>query len=384
MELRKDQILLVDGPATVKVVEGVSSIYNCVLTPRKPHILRPWKRYPVRAETDCLIELNLGEEGSYTVVDGDESVERWGEYVEGLGAHGRVGVLGGVDSGKTAFTTFAANTLVRKYRLCVVVSFDPGQSYFTPPSVVGAAESDRPVYELSSLKPFWVKPVGTTSAASAATLVVEAAEELSSKLQGDPCVVVDMDGWVEGPHAAAHKAAVLKNIGCGEAVILGNIPENVKQAVAEAGIKVVELLSSQHIKPRSTADRKKIREWSYRRFLGNVSLRTLPLSWLELRVADESSSALDMLKAVQESAASKLAQNDDEGGLENLLCKHRIGLLAYIYNTSNMYSGLGIVCGVNSKRGLIKVLTSVEEGVKKIIFSRIVLTAEGDEYSVLD
>ncbi|MDW7977916.1 MAG: hypothetical protein RMH74_03835 [Candidatus Caldarchaeum sp.] len=135
MELSSGKILLVDGPAFLKVLEGSTSIFNCSLKANKEYFLRPWKRYPVYAETDSRMMLRMGEDSRVSFVEEDECVGSWIDQVKSLAGVGVVGVLGGVDVGKTAFTTLAANTLSKIFGKTVVLSPTPAQTCFTPPTV---------------------------------------------------------------------------------------------------------------------------------------------------------------------------------------------------------------------------------------------------------
>jgi polynucleotide 5'-kinase involved in rRNA processing len=140
--------------------------------------------------------LKLGEDSCAEIFDGNTVEPAWVWAAEKMERDDVVAVLGRPDSGKTSYTTLAANIAVSKYGRCSVVSLDPGQTYFTPPTVVGAAAVEKQVYDLAELKPFWQVPVGTTSAPHGAAVILEMLVGLAERLVRP--VLVDMDGWVEG------------------------------------------------------------------------------------------------------------------------------------------------------------------------------------------
>ncbi|MCS6768901.1 MAG: polynucleotide 5'-hydroxyl-kinase [Candidatus Caldarchaeum sp.] len=379
MELSSGKILLVDGPAFLKVLEGSTSIFNCSLKANKEYFLRPWKRYPVYAETDSRLMLRMGEDSRVSFAEEDECVGSWFDQVKSLAEFGVVGVLGGVDVGKTAFTTLAANTLSKIFGKTVVLSLDPGQTCFTPPTVVGAAEMNGCVHDLSELKPFWQRPVGSASAVHAAAEVLEAVEEFSRVMPSEVPTVVDMDGWVDDAAAAAHKAAVLKTLGCRAAVIIGSGLERLHQLLESDGVKVVRLAQSKYVKTRDTAERRKIREWVFRKFIGKPTLRLIPSSWVQLSVLGHpGQKPLDYLNTALKQLADSAAED-----LSNL-CKSRTGLIAYLYDERSYYLGLGIMCGYDNVKSVIKIIASVESGFSKVQLGRLLLTAEGEEKLVLN
>ncbi|MEM2236855.1 MAG: Clp1/GlmU family protein [Candidatus Caldarchaeum sp.] len=379
MELQAGKTLLVDGPATVTILDGKASIFNCPLTPRKPYLLRPWRRYPILAETNTTIQLSLGEDAAANIVEGDESTDAWLGYIDSLTENDVTAVLGGIDTGKTAFATTTVNTLVKKYGRCCVISLDPGQTYFTPPTVIGAAVAEKPVHDLSLLKPFWQKPVGSTSAAGTASLIIDAVEELSKTTPS----VVDMDGWVEGPAAIAHKTILLKTLACTKAVLLGEDIQTLKEQLDTAGIPLKPLSTSKHIKKRDVSDRKKIREWVFRKFLGQPTLKMIPTSWVQLKVLGSThSTAYDFFREAVKSASNALKLPEDRD--ENVLCRRRIGLIAYLYSSAESYLGIGVFCGFDPSKNVVKILSSTEADIRKIVLGKLFISAEGDEEFLLD
>ncbi|MCS7110395.1 MAG: Clp1/GlmU family protein [Candidatus Caldarchaeum sp.] len=385
MDLPADKTLLVDGPAAVKVVQGAVSIYGCRLVKGRSYVLRPWRRYPLYAEQDSKVEVNLGSESIPPVVESGSTVKGWQETVEQLADEKVIAVCGPVDSGKTSFTTYAANVLVQKHGRCVVASLDPGQSYFTPPTVVGAAVLHEPVHDLFTLRPFIQIPAGSTSAASCATAVAEAAEAFVRNIPEDVCVVVDVDGWVDGALALSHKTLLLKIMKCSSAVVLGDEQDALRNALTQAEIRVMSLPTSSYVKQRDHSERKKTREWLYRKFLGKPSLKLVPATWANIQTICRKTDASSLLEEAAKSVAEPLGiKPEADVDPESTMAKRKIGLLAYIYDAQNTYRGLGLYLGMNRERNVHRLLSSVEANVQRILLSKVVLSIEGDEILQLD
>ncbi len=373
MDIPAGKTLLIDGPASVKLIEGKASIYGCLLKTRRYYVMRPWKRYPLYAEEDVKIELNLGTDAEATLVNtGDEHVA-WREIVESLVDKTALAVCGGVDTGKTSFATFAANHLVQRFGRCVVVSLDPGQTSFTPPCVVGCAEMREPVHDFAGLTPFLQRPVGSPSAALCSAEIAEATREIAQAL-ADGIFVVDVDGWVDGPAAVAHKLAVVKELNCSHVVVMGeNKP--LAEAFSQAGMKVFTAPVSTYVKQRETVTRRKTREWLYRKHLGKPRTRLIPYSWIKLFTVCGQTPPEELVKQADEA----LAQTTQENSI-----RKRMGLIAFLYDGAGRYKGMGVLTGFNDEKRAYMVLTSVEDEVRQIGLGRVVLTEDGDEILQLD
>lgn len=385
MELSAGKTLLVDGPAAIKLFNGVASIFGCKLKPGKTYLLRPWRRYPIYAEQETKMELNLGADSRTEVLESGDTVQEWKEIIERVEDRKVLAVCGRVDSGKTSFTTLAANLLTAKHGKCVVVSLDPGQSYFTPPTVVGASVMNEPVHDLAQLKPFIQIPVGSTSAASCASTIADAAEEISKSIPDNVTVVVDVDGWVDGALAISHKTLVLKILGCSSAVLMGNDPEPLGNSLSNAGISVETAPISLHIKQRDSSERKKTREWLYRKFLGKPTLKLIPTTWASLETVCRKVDPLAFFSEAKNAVTQILnMSHDDRKDIESASTKRRIGLIAYIYDFQNQYHGFGLFLGLSREKNVYKILSAAELNIGRILLGRVVLSEEGDEILQLD
>lgn len=368
---------MVDGPAAIKLLEGSVSVFGCRLKPRTTYVLRPWRRYPIYALQDSKIEINPGTDSKATVVESGDTTCEWKQVVEKIEDKRMLAVCGPIDSGKTSFTTLAANIFAEKHGQCVVVSLDPGQSYFTPPSVVGAAYLREPVHDLVMLKPFFQSPVGSTSAAACAEALAEAAEEIFKQIPKEFPVVVDVDGWVEGPLAVSHKTLVLKTLGCASAVILGENFNQLKNAFSQAGIQVEEVNVSAYVKQRDQLERRKTREWLYRKFLGKPTLKIIPSTWVILETACKKIDPLALLKESVEVLGK--TSSEATASSEHATARKKTGLISYFYDSQNRYQGIGLFLGFNREKNGYKILSTVEKEIGKIVLGRIVLSEEGDE-----
>jgi hypothetical protein len=148
--------------------------------------------------------------------------------------------------------------------------------------------------------------------------------------------------------------------------------------VSEAGIAVLNIPASGHVRQRAPEERKRIREWLYRRFLGDLSLRIIPRTWVELKAVGFQGLGPEELYSQVE---RRLGETVGESA--NMLRK-RGGLVCYLYDSHNTYTSLALFCGVDRERDAVKVLCQTCQGVKRILVGRVFLTADGEEQFTLD
>jgi polynucleotide 5'-hydroxyl-kinase GRC3/NOL9 len=118
-------------------------------------------------------------------------------------------LLGGVDRGKTTFTTHAARILAAEFERVAVVDCDIGQSEIGPPGTVGVARARADAERLTDLKPAGIYFVGAFSPAQVALETVTATAEAIARARIAKAnrILVDTSGFVSGPAARRLKVA---------------------------------------------------------------------------------------------------------------------------------------------------------------------------------
>jgi len=391
MRLPQGHTSIIDGPASIRILSGEASILGCPLKLRRNYLLRPWRRYPVYAETDVEFEVSLGEGASQVEIEGSTIDQTWLDAAKRLIGKGVVVIVGGIDAGKTTFATLLSNLSVRSRGRCVAVDLDPGQSYLSPPTTIGAAELSKPYHDLAQAEAIQALPVGSTSPAPVLEYHLKMSGQLMNIVRGmgSDDVVVDCDGWVEGEAAERYKARLMEVIQPSHAVFMYVVKESLKQKLEELGIQYSVLKGPQHVLRRDSEARRKIREMSYRRFLHNSSLRTLPITWVELTtIAAEALS--DSMPAVEYFRQASLQYGEDVGVKElkldrvsDILLKAKTGLLTYLFGVDGKYLGIGIMAEIDVRKGVLRMFTPVTGQVRRAVLGNVFISVFGDELSVV-
>lgn len=412
--VKKGKTLLVDGPASVSLLSGRISVLGAPFRIGDKIIVRDGKRVPFGVRTKATFDLMLGEGASFKEIDGGTVPPSWenaAKEVLSLKKPVTVMVMGGVDSGKTSFCTFLANEALRKKWKTGVIDADLGQSDVGPPSTIGFNFVSEPVKDLFEIKAENACFVGLTSPSGAVNKVIEGLTELKNRvMEADvDFLIVNTDGWVDGEDAAKYKIQLTKTVS--PSVVVGIRQEDeltpILTALKEANFLSID--SPRLVQRRNREKRKILRELSYKKYLKQAKVQSFALDWVKVEgsllgagsplapgrmekirnllgarpiYSEETLTTIfivlrknrsvteEQIREIEESLG-KRAKVIREGEEE--------GLLVGLQDELGKFLGIGILCGVDYKRKVMKVYTPINENVSTIRFGQIKLDENGRE-----
>jgi len=203
--------------------------------------------------------------------------------------------------------------------------------------------------------------VGATSPSPVVNKVVEELAAIKSGvLQTDvDFLIVNTDGWVEGEEAVGHKVRLAERVA--PDVVVGIQQTNELTPILtllKEKRRAIAIESPQVIRKRNREKRKSLRELGYKKYLKEAKVRLFPLN--QIRVED----------ALSETSG-RLAVEQMEGMEE--------GLLVALEDAEGDFLGIGVFCGVDPERGMIRIYTPVSEIVSTIYVGQVKLDREGRE-----
>ncbi len=341
--------LLVDGPASVRVVSGRAEVLGFPVKGPRRIVVREGKRLPFFVAETASFDIALGENASAEEVEGNTIPPSWVESLEALtGFHKKpviVIVVGKADSGKTSFCTYLINNLVRAKQKVAIIDGDLGQSDIGPPGTVAYAFITTPLTELYEMKAENAFFVGATSPSEALSKTIEGlalmkAEVLDRKAD---FVVVNTDGWVEGEEAVEYKSLLAEKLEP-QMVLCIQQKDELKPLLATlTKFRKIVTDTSSAAKQRSREKRKNLREMGYAKYLIDAKMKSLPLNQLTL----------------EEKTALQIKQSEGSG------------LLLGLYDAQRKFLGIGVLREVDSVRKTLKVLTSVSVKTKSVSFGKV-------------
>jgi polynucleotide 5'-hydroxyl-kinase GRC3/NOL9 len=411
--LQKGKTLLVDGPASINISSGTAEVFGAVLKEGKNVLVRSGKRLPFEAKTNLTVNIMLGEGASIDEAEGSTIPDTWNNIPEEILTLETpapiIMILGGVDSGKTSLCTYLCNKLLNADKQVAIVDGDLGQSDIGPPSTIGYTVIKRPIIDIFNAKAENCYFIGFTTPSKARNKVIQRLTEIKNEISKSSVnyIIVNTDGWIDGEEAIEYKVRLIEElnadlvIGIEQNETLTPILEKVKPR------KAMVCKPSKFIKKRDRAQRKLLRELSYKKYLKNAKVRSLPLSWVTIKGAPltftnsyrniqqikELQRALDVKVFHFEESRDKISivigrnkwideerllkfEEKTRKKLEILREGFEEGLLVALEDSQNNFLGIGVIRGVNYKRKTIRVYTPVTSEISTVHVGQVRLDKE--------
>lgn len=384
--LKSGKTLIINGPASVRLLEGKVSMLGYPLPPKKQIVVKSWRSRPAYAHEDSKIEYTFGEGGSIEEVDGNTMPEEWVKSMNELAELDRsvLMFIGPPDSGKTSLATLGLNAFVAKKKQCAFVDLDVGQSSICPPTTVGYAVLRSPTPDISYARAENVEAVGYTSPTPLVSKHIECARRLYDSLLSKYSIqklIIDVDGWIYGEGAVNHKKELMKIFNPDYLIVIGAVNPELRDFIAERSIDVREVPQPFMVRKRSLEARKKLREMMYEKFLRKSIIRSIPISWVELRYVTGEDRAFRIASIISKLIDS-FAEDKGvviEGGLEEVSKIYGGGILCYLYDVDRNFSGIGLLTVFNLKKNIMKIYSPVQSQIKQVILSSLMISVEGSE-----
>ena len=387
LKVKAGSTVILHGPASALLISGKASVLDHQLKPKKRVVVKSWRSRPIYVEADSVIECVHGEGGGFEVLDVDTVPTEWREIVRELSSwKGLIAVYGGVDSGKTSLATLIANNLVKLYGVSAYVDLDLGQSNICPPTTIGYVKLKRTVPDISTLRMDFGEVVGYTSPTPLIEKHVKMVERILNKLrsEGVGTCVADLDGWVSGDQAIKHKLMLFEILKPRLILSIGSLPSKLRSLCEDIGSEVRELPPPLRVRKRELSARRKLRSMAYSRFLRNSVLRKIPISWAKIEDLMEIEDVQEISSRIMKLVSTYIEENDliiDVKGLKVLeeLSKKGIGVLSYLYDLADNFSGVGLLMAFNADKNYLKIYTPFKQQVKRMVIGSILLSTDGEE-----
>jgi len=319
----------------------------------------------------------------------------WGAAVARAAEARVIFVIGETDTGKTSFTTFLADTLLRQGLSVGVVDADLGQSDIGPPTTIGLGRLRPPVARLADAEVVGLYFVGSTSPQGhllptvlGTRLMVDKARRL-----GFDRVIVDTSGLVQGEMGRLLKQHKIDLVDPDLVLCLqrnGECEHILRPYRGGTRPTVVRLASSGATRRRSPEERRQHRERSLQAYfagarpvsldLTRVIVRHPPLyagQPLPPRQVEELAAVLDDMvlwverrgnelvlvtpDPLKEPQLRLLQQRHEELGVSNYSLDDFQGVLAGLDDARRETLGLGIVRSIDFAKQTLVVETPVPD-----------------------
>lgn len=201
IKLKKGDVLRVEGSLILQVDEGEVTVSGGAHGEGDEVTIPKAKSLPLEATTDAVLEYEKGEGGEVERLSERTIPPEWDSLVNEIVEKRprTIIVLGEVDTGKTFFTTYVANSLLRHDIKSAVVDTDIGQSDVGPPGTVGMGIVDNPIGLMTEVRTQSAYFVGSMSPSGhMLEFMVGMKKVAEDGLEKADLVIVDTPGWVSG------------------------------------------------------------------------------------------------------------------------------------------------------------------------------------------
>jgi polynucleotide 5'-hydroxyl-kinase GRC3/NOL9 len=217
-KITSSEVLLVRGPASVRLTNGYASCLGVNMSEDKPILVRKGKVLPFECnDRECEFWLILGEGSKAEVQSSLEGVGTsiWKEVADEIRKRrpNCIMLIGGNDSGKSTLTTYLSNICYDCYSNVWVVDGDLGQTDLAPPGCLGASKLNEKITDLRDLRACIFSFIGLTSPYKAMNLVIKEMTKLAKKCKekGADVVIINTDGFVKG-EGSSYKIKMAKDV----------------------------------------------------------------------------------------------------------------------------------------------------------------------------
>ena len=327
--VKKGRSTLLSGPASINLVRGKANILGANMHKDKRVVVSKERQLAIETEVQSSFELILGEGANYKIIQGSTIPDSWKRVIEEVMSNNyrKIIVIGGVDSGKSTFCVFMANSFLKSGIQTALIDADIGQSDLGPPTTVGLGLVTDNIMSLSLVEVISLFFVGHIKPNHVANKVILGIKKFSKCLKTSLPIIINTDGWIESVEATAYKKRMIDEVFPDLIVSIGKkIDVNCINKNFENNFRY--LSSSEFVKKRSREERRKLRECGYRRYLRKASLNSLSLDRTKI----------EPVKYIE--SKNRLVGLIDKKGL----------LL-----------GIGILKSFDKMRGVMKIYTPVEK-----------------------
>ncbi len=274
-EVLQKGVYIISGPNKIRVVSGEVEAIGKKFQKEEGVFIPEGKRIPIEVQTVSVVEIekqNLVEKVQTRTIPED-----WDKVVDYLISKkiNSVIIFGEVDTGKTFFSTYIVNKLLAKNLIPSVLDCDTGQSDIGPPSTLGVAVFKKPILFMTEVEPNKLYFVGSHSPSEHFLYYLCGFTKLVKYgIEDSDIVIIDTPGWVLGDGGRMlrnSEVEILRSLGTNFVVILLQRKNEVEHLVVTLPKdKVIKLAVSKKASYTSAEERKKLREFVYKKYFSQL------------------------------------------------------------------------------------------------------------------
>ena len=215
--VEEGKTVLVNGPASVILVEGIVTVLGASISEGEKIVVRKGCTLPFEAEEESILDVFLGLKADVQEMQESSIPESWQKAFDEVLARSKpltVLIVGGIDRGKTKLCAYMANRALAHDIITAVIDADLGQTSIGPPATISYGIITKQVTDLFNIEPAAIRFIGQTSPTNATERIIHELTPITDQiLEADvPFTVINTDGWIEGSTAQEFKLMLLRKL----------------------------------------------------------------------------------------------------------------------------------------------------------------------------
>lgn len=271
---------MLSGHGRVMVTSGRVEVFGATLSVKSSFRVRLGRQIPAFTRDEAA-SLEIAGRIKYLITQGDPLPSSWRKIPDLFLFKNMptLMVLGPVDSGKSSFCTFLANTALNVSNNVGVVDADLGQGDIGPPGCISAGLVSKQFTDLRNIRPIYT---GFLGAISPSLDVNGCIEQLKTSVQvvrsfSPDYLFINTDGWVDS-EGLKHKRSIVDEIGP-DTVVYIDASQALELDSLGRGIVTVERPTN--VMRRGPETRARARLANLMRFFRGSRLKAIPRAKIE-------------------------------------------------------------------------------------------------------
>ncbi len=272
MKFKSGEIYIASGEFEFKILKGKAELVGSIIQEGESQYIPVGKSIPIEVIEDCEIEILKGGETNLRKIESRTIPPEWDRLIQRITEQNlkKVIVLGEMDTGKSFFTTYVANKIVRSGKKVGVIDSDVGQSDIGPPGAIGMTVLDKPVVFLGTARVDYLEFVGSHSPGlHIIPLLTSFLKMVRNALADTEFVIVNTDGWVHGDGGRNIKQAMIEILDPDIVVLMQRENECEPLVASISENKIVRMKVSRKASETSKGEREKLRNLASQRYFSN-------------------------------------------------------------------------------------------------------------------
>lgn len=279
---KKDQVLLIKGPASVKVNKGrISCLGNAVSSKT---VIRKGKVLPFECEDEeCEVSALVIDESCIEIQGQKFGTYLWKDKLVGIiqkigKEYKKIIIIGPTDSGKSTLSVYLLNLALERGLKAGIIDADLGQSDLSPPAFIGCKKLNRKIFDLRDEKAEFIIPIGVIDSLHFNDLIIEGVKKGIDYLKDSDVIIINTDGFVVDK-GAENKIKLIKETNA-DLIIALNDDDSVNKIVEPFKERALILPRSRILRNRNV--RAERRELQYQKYL--VDARKVGFNLNDIRI----------------------------------------------------------------------------------------------------